>query len=660
MHASRLVFLLVSAVAFAAPAGAQLDCEDVDHDCAPDRFTRRGIRKAGAAFLRCDRLGITPCDLTEALEDISSPECRFAVECQMTELHDLVADTSTPCLQKLFRQGYSFMVKKTSRIEHESFDRIPDDLARCILRAPTRCDDPIAPPLTNACAGNTTPADGATCVCNAADTISDRMLLRPATCIQPAAPMASNAFDIRPLAAGVRPNIVLILTDDQRWDTVDATHESPNRSGPVMPIVTSELVNSGVTFSRGYVTTALCCPSRTSILSGQYSHNTGVLDNSPPDGGAEVFDDTQTIALWLQAAGYKTAFVGKYLNGYLSLAPCIPPGWDEWHVFHQVKFYDYDFNDNGVVTHFGNTPADYSQEILTQRAVDFIHAAGPGAPFFLHFSTKAPHGPATPAPSDIGLFMGLAPFRPPNYAEADVTDKPAWVQAQTWTANEQSSTDQFRIDQLESLQAVDRGVGAIMQALRDIGEDDNTLVVFTGDNAFSWGSHRWRPKTCPYEECMHVPMIMRYPPLGTTPRNDDHFVLNVDFAPTFVELAEATIPPSHVVNGQSLVPVLAGTAGAGRKDMLNEHWNGAIPDNALVKQGRCSATTGTVCVINADCPSGETCKQWKYVEYETAETELYDLSVDPYELTNITTSADPMVQAVKSALAARLADLRND
>ena len=301
-----------------------------------------------------------------------------------------------------------------------------------------------------------------------------------------------------------------------------------------MPNVVSELVNSGVTFTNGHVTTALCCPSRASILSGQYAHRTGVLDNNPPDGGVEVFDDSSTIATWLQAAGYRTGFVGKYLNGY-NLSPYIPPGWDEWHVQVQVKFYEYDLNDNGVITHFGSAPADYSGDVMTQRAVDFILSSA-GPPFFLHLSQKAPHGPATPAPRHLGLFAGLAPFRPPNYALAP-TNGPAWVQAETWTAQEQSSTDQFRIDQLESLQAVDEGVRAIMDALRAIGEDDNTLVIYTSDNGFSWGSHKWRPKQCPYQECMRVPMIMRYPPLGTTARTDDRFVLNIDFAPTIVELA---------------------------------------------------------------------------------------------------------------------------
>src|SRR4029450_13169492 len=169
-----------------------------------------------------------------------------------------------------------------------------------------------------------------------------------------------------------RPNLIIILSDDQRWDTVDATHQSPNRPGPVMPWVTSELRNSGVTFTNGHVTTALCCPSRTSILTGQYAHRTGVHDNNPPDGGAEVFDDGSTIATWLKAAGYRTGFIGKYLNGYNNLSPYIPPGWDEWFVQVQVKFYDYDVNNNGVIQHFGSAPADYSRDASAPRAIHFI------------------------------------------------------------------------------------------------------------------------------------------------------------------------------------------------------------------------------------------------------------------------------------------------
>lgn len=460
---------------------------------------------------------------------------------------------------------------------------------------------------------------------------------------------------VLPASGQVRPNFVLILSDDQRWDTVDATHQSPNRPGVVMPNVVSELSNSGVTFTNGNVTTALCCPSRSSILTGQYAHRTGVHDNTPPDGGVQAFDDSSTIAIWLKAAGYRTGFVGKYLNGYNQISPYIPPGWDEWHVQKQVKYYDYDLNDNGMITHFGSAPSAYSGDVMTQRAVDFILSSA-GQPFFLHLSQKAPHGPATPAPRHIGLFAGLSPFRPANYAVAP-TGGPAWVQAETWTAQERTSTDQFRIDQLESLQAVDEGVRAVMNALRTIGEDDNTLVIYTSDNGYSWGAHKWKAKQCPYQECMRVPMVMRYPAFGTTARTDDRFVLNIDFAPTFVELAGATVPPTHVVNGESVVPLLAGSGGASwRAAMLNEHWNGTIPTNALVKQGRCSVTINSTCKKNANCPAGETCIQWKYVEYVTGETELYNLNADPYELTNRTGNAG--LASLKTKLANKLHSLQ--
>jgi arylsulfatase A-like enzyme len=144
-------------------------------------------------------------------------------------------------------------------------------------------------------------------------------------------------------------------------------------------------------------------------------------------------------------------------------------------------------------------------------------------------------------------------------------------------------------------------------------------------------------------------MIMRYPPLGTSPRSDNRFVLNIDLAPTFVELAGATVPPTHVINGDSVVPLLAGgAAGSWRNAMLNEHWNGTIPTNALVKQGRCSTTIGTACKKNANCPAGETCRIWKYVEYVTGETELYNLTADPFELTNVT--SNPANAALKTKL----------
>ena len=630
------------------------DCEDVDHDCDPaDKTVARGIKRTGADLVDCVRHAVNPCDLTSALARVNDPQCAAAIECEVRGLFAEVGDGSTSCVQRLFKEGYRFMAKKVTHLRHDRLEPIVDDLARCKEHGGRRCADPIAPPLTDTCAGNTAPADGADCVCSAADSLSNRLLLKPPTCIQqPPAPCSVGT-----VANAPKPNFVIILSDDQRWDTVDATHQSPKRPGYVMPNVKKELTDSGVTFTEGHVTTSLCCPSRTSILTGEYAHRTGIHDNSPPDGGAEVFDDHCTLARWLKAQNYQTGFVGKYLNGYASLSPCIPPGYDDWHVQVQVKYYEYDLNDNGKISRHDSADTDYSGDVMAQKAVDFIHTAGAeGRRFFLHLSQKAPHAPATPARRHIGLFNGIAPFRPPNWGEPDVSDKPAWVQSLTWDARgcntcpahhkcDACETDKFRQLELESLQAVDEGVASIMKALRDIGQSDNTLVIFTSDNGYSWGSHRWKPKQCPYEECIRVPMIMRYPDLVVgAPRTDDRIVLNIDFAPTIADLAG--VVPDTLINGTSVVPLLDNSATSWRTDFLNEHWNGKIPDNGLVK-GKVNGAT------------------WKYIEYTTTgERELYDLDTDRYELTNRwndpTCDLEPSCSAAKAALPPRLHQLQSE
>ena len=630
------------------------DCEDVDHDCDPaDKTVARGIKRTGADLVDCVRHAVNPCDLTSALARVNDPQCAAAIECEVRGLFAEVGDGSTSCVQRLFKEGYRFMAKKVTHLGHDRLEPIVDDLARCKEHGGRRCADPIAPPLTDTCAGNTAPADGADCVCSAADSLSNRLLLKPPTCIQqPPAPCSVGT-----VANAPKPNFVIILSDDQRWDTVDATHQSPKRPGYVMPNVKKELTDSGVTFTEGHVTTSLCCPSRTSILTGEYAHRTGIHDNSPPDGGAEVFDDHCTLARWLKTQNYKTGFVGKYLNGYASLSPCIPPGYDDWHVQVQVKYYEYDLKDNGKISRHDSADTDYSGDVMAQKAVDFIHTAGAeGRRFFLHLSQKAPHAPATPARRHIGLFDGIAPFRPPNWGEPDVSDKPAWVQSLTWDARGCSTcparhkcdaceTDEFRQMQLESLQAVDEGVASVMKALRDIGQSGNTLVIYTSDNGYSWGSHRWKPKECPYEECIRVPMIMRYPDLVMgAPRTDDRIVLNIDFAPTIADLAG--VVPDTLINGTSVVPLLDNSATSWRTDFLNEHWNGKIPDNGLVK-GKVNGAT------------------WKYIEYTTTgERELYDLDTDRYELTNRwndpTCDLEPSCSAAKAALPPRLHQLQSE
>lgn len=434
-----------------------------------------------------------------------------------------------------------------------------------------------------------------------------------------------------PNAAPLRPNIVMILTDDQRFDTIGLTH-SVDGVTPVMPNVLNELANHGVRYENSFVTTALCAPSRSSLLAAKYAHTTGVHDNGGTDGGFTAFDDTSTVAVWLRAAGYRTGLYGKYINGYNAAAPYTPPGWDEWHAFENVAYFNYTLDENGVEVAFGAADADYSTDVLRDRAVQFIHDSAGATPFFLYFAPKAPHGPATPAPRHAGSFSGVPPWRPLNYNEADVTDKPAWLQGiAPWGASTMATHDTFNRMQLECLQAVDEAVEAIMQALRDTGQDRNTLVMFASDNGYSWGSHRWEPKQCPYEECMRVPLIIRYPALAPLPRVESGFGLNIDYGETFAELAGAIPDPG--VDGRSMVRLIDGTEPAWRNDFLEEHWSGTIPDLAQVRG-----------------------VPWKYTEYLTGENELYDETADPFELTNVVT--DPANASVVSGLAARLRVLR--
>ncbi len=428
-----------------------------------------------------------------------------------------------------------------------------------------------------------------------------------------------------------RPNVVVILTDDQRFDTVGLEH---SRDGvtPVMPNV-ERLASKGVTFQNSFTTTALCGPSRASLLAGRYAHSTGVKDNHGPDALA-AFDASSTIAVWLHDAGYTTALVGKYINGYEDSALGTPPGWDEWRAFKKAKYFDYTLAENGVEVRYGHADADYSTDVLAAKAVRFIRDHAGARPFFLYFAPFAPHVPATPAPRHRGMFAEVPPWRPPNFDEADVSDKPLWVQnLPPWNDGRVSQKDGLARRQLECLQSVDEAVGAIVQALEETGVARDTFVLFASDNGYSWGAHRWEPKECPYQECMRVPLVVRAPALVPAARVDARVALNIDYAPTIAELAGAT--PGTGVEGTSLVRLLDGSATAWRTDFLEEHWGGKIPTFAQVHGS-----------------------PWTYTEYVTTETELYDQRADPFELRNV--AGDPGRTTLAAQLAARLRELRPD
>jgi arylsulfatase A-like enzyme len=420
-------------------------------------------------------------------------------------------------------------------------------------------------------------------------------------------------------AAPAPQTIVLILTDDQRWDTLQA-----------MPIVGSELAAHGVSFSNAFVDVPLCCPSRASILTGRYPQSTGVWSNRGPKGGFKAFHDGSTVATWLHAAGYHTGLFGKYLNEYVGTY--VPPGWDRWVALESASrradfYYGYPLNVDGKVTMRGQTPADYSTDVLAGEAVSFIR--GTSGPLFVYFAPFAPHLPATPAPPDIDAFADLPPLRPPSYLEEDRSDKPAWLRSRK-PVSSPSVNDALRRDTYASLLAVDRAVGAIVSALRDTGRLDDALIVFTSDNGFQWGEHGWVGKIVPYEESIRVPLVVRDDRVIDKARMDQRMVLNLDLAPTFAAAAGVAAPAS---DGRNLLPLLAGTAQGWRTDFL-------------IEDARYSHVP-SYCGVRTE--------RYVYVVYETGEEELYDLTRDPYQLQN--EASDPARSGVRSMLRARLHEL---
>jgi len=413
-------------------------------------------------------------------------------------------------------------------------------------------------------------------------------------------------------SAATRPNIVLILTDDQRFDELAQ-----------MPTVHSELVSQGMTFSNGFVVNPLCCPSRATILTGQYSHSTQMYDNNPPYGGFQTFrhshEDRSTIATWLDTSGYDTGLVGKYLNGYgPKTVAYTAPGWDTWNVLAMrghASYFDYTMSIDGTPASFGSAPADYSTDVLASDAVRFIQNAPATKPLFLYFAPSAPHPPATPPPRYANAFPDFVPGRPPNYNEADVSDKPPYIQAKhPWSPTNRSQQDALHRRQLQSLLAVDDAVERIVDALRATGRLDDTLIVLAGDNGLAIGEHRWAGKKIPYEESIHIPLVVRYDPVThhAASTNAD-LVLNLDFAPTFAAAGGVSAPG---VEGKSFLPLLSGTGRSWRSIFLIKH-----------------ANSGTNIQVPAYCGVRET--RYVYVKYADGFEELYNLSADPYQLKNL-------------------------
>ncbi|MBM4366108.1 MAG: sulfatase [Deltaproteobacteria bacterium] len=439
-------------------------------------------------------------------------------------------------------------------------------------------------------------------------------------------------------AAMAAPDIVLVLADD--LDLESTRHLSR---------ITEMVARPGVTFENAFVSLSLCCPSRSTILTGLYAHNTGVMSNHPPTGGFVAFQkcESRTIATALDAAGYATGMFGKYLNGYPLQGDRrhVPPGWDTWVVpagGEPYNEYNYTLNVNGRLEKHGEEPADYLTDVLAGQVESFLRGAGKN-PAFAYVSPYAPHSPSTAAPRHAGTVPHLSAPRSPNFDEADTGDKPADIRSRDkMKERELASIDRQYRARVGSMYAVEDLVArviAVQQARDRLAE---TWLIFTSDNGFHLGSHRLgKGKETPYEEDLRVPLLVRGP--GVRPGTVvSALVLNTDLAPTLA--AMAGIPPMGDLDGRSWLGWLSGSAPAAWRDaFLIER--ARQPDQEPEARPRKPAKPAY---------SGIRTLTHKFVDYDTGEHELYDLVADPYELQNLAGTG----RAEEAALAARLAKLR--
>ncbi|MFD1932499.1 sulfatase [Nonomuraea mangrovi] len=429
-----------------------------------------------------------------------------------------------------------------------------------------------------------------------------------------------------PASAGsqTRPNIVLILADDLEYGVLEH-----------FPAITSQLVRQGASFDHVFVTNSWCCPSRASILRSQYVHSHTVWTNTAPEGGFSRFYtaglDRSTIGSWMRGAGYRTALMGKYLNHYpggVAPATYVPPGWDQWAVPVKRLYeeYDYTLNENGRLVEYGWGEDDYLEDVLAEKAKDFVSAPGT-QPFFLYLAPVAPHSPANPARRHADAFPNAKAPRPPSFDQPDLTKEPLWLRdlPRVGTTGEERIDERYRA-RLRAMLGVDDMVDTLVSALQQAGKLDNTYIFFGSDNGFHLGTHRLRQgKTTPFEEAIRVPLVVRGP--GVAPGSTiSAMAQTVDYAPTFAELA-GVVPPSFA-EGRSLAPLLRGiTPPNWRRNALIEFSRPTNPD--LESQTLVPAYSALRTATHT------------YVKYVTGETQLYDLTTDPYELNNLAATADP-------------------
>lgn len=405
-----------------------------------------------------------------------------------------------------------------------------------------------------------------------------------------------------------RPNILLVLTDDQPKDTDWALRQTIDWLG-----------RDGVTFERAHANTPLCAPSRASIMSGRYAHHHGLLDTRHP----YHLDQHSTVQRQLREAGYRTGLFGKYLNHWHPADN--PPHFDEWLLQEPVAYTDGHYNDGGTV----RTVPGYNTTVIKDRALAFIEKSRTdGRPWFAYVATRAAHEVNIPdrpyAHTRVPSWKGR-----PSVFETGKPDKPAFLQ----TANHSFAEGRaLRTRQLRTLLSVDDAMRDFHDRLRELGQLENTLVLFTSDHGLAWGDHGWLRKSVPYRPSLEVPFLMSWPAGGLTPGGrDDRLTCHVDIAPTLLAAAGVTADTPHdghslldprndrhhVLaewwwNRQDKVPIHTWASYVGKNEQYTEYYRGRL--------GRDGRPRG----------SGEVLFR-----------EYYDLRTDPYQLTNLLHGADP-------------------
>jgi arylsulfatase A-like enzyme len=492
-------------------------------------------------------------------------------------------------------------------------------------------------------------------------------------------------------ATAQRPNVIVVLTDDQT-----VAELSPQ----TMPQTIKALADQGTTFTNSVVSSPLCCPSRASFLTGEYPHNSGVIDNEP--GYGALIDKSSIIYAWLQSAGYRTGHAGRFLLNYdrppppdalydTDLGYAAPAGVEDWfgYVGSQTQYTGATFSDNGTPVVAGPGKPGYSTRMINRAALDFVRDAKTDPrPFFLMVAHLAPHASNLTAPGPCGQGglpipeddAAYAPFKnlplpkPPSFDEQKVGDKPDWVASRPHLGHERRTNLKLGLRcALSTLPTIDRGVGEVVDQLDRQGELDNTAIIFTSDNGYFFGEHRlYLNKVFPYEEALRVPLIARIPPSVLGPKAQRHGppaevsapVNNVDLTATVLDLAGAApctaAGACRTLDGRSLRPLLNGqrpewSRGRTLLFQLGGHRTcGEVPTDRGLNNFYDALRTKRYTYVELNRVNKET------GECDRPEYELYDLKKDPYQLRN--QAVNPAVRTpspLQAQLAARLAVLRN-